>query len=84
MAENIAIDNVIGSEYKHGFETKIESDTFAPGLDEDVVKRISAKKNEPQFLLEWRLKAFRHWKTMAEPNWSKLDIEPIDYQKIRY
>ena len=84
MADNTAIENVIGSEYKHGFETKIESDTFAPGLNEDVVKRISAKKNEPQFLLEWRLKAFRHWQTMTEPNWSKLDIEPIDYQKIRY
>ena len=84
MPSNLAIKKVINSEYKHGFETKIESDTFEPGLTEDVIKRISAKKNEPQFLLEWRLKAYRHWLTMAEPNWSTLDIAAIDYQKIRY
>jgi Fe-S cluster assembly protein SufB len=84
VPENIAIKKVINSDYKHGFETKIASDTFAPGLNEDVIKRISAKKNEPQFLLEWRLKAYKHWLTMTQPNWSELDISAIDYQKIRY
>ena len=57
------------AEYKYGFETDIEADTLPPGLDEDIVRLISAKKNEPDWLLEWRLKAYRHWLTMTEPVW---------------
>jgi Fe-S cluster assembly protein SufB len=64
--------------------TEIESDTVPPGLDEDVVRMISRKKNEPAFLLEWRLKALRHWLTMPEPHWAHVKITPIDYQAISY
>ncbi len=71
-------------EYEHGFVTDVEQDTFPPGLDEDVVRAISAKKNEPQWLTDRRLKAFRHWKTMKEPDWAKVEYDPIDYQSISY
>jgi Fe-S cluster assembly protein SufB len=70
--------------YQHGFVTDIESDTVPPGLDEDVVRLISRKKNEPAFLTEWRLKALRHWLTMPEPHWAHVRITPIDYQAISY
>src|SRR6201994_1747404 len=70
--------------YRHGFVTDIESDTVPPGLDEDVVRMISRKKNEPAFLTEWRLKALRHWLTMPEPHWAHVRIAPIDYQGISY
>ncbi|MEY4375993.1 MAG: hypothetical protein RJB26_543, partial [Pseudomonadota bacterium] len=66
------------------FVTDIESDTGPPGLDEDVVRLISRKKEEPQFLLDWRLKAFRHWQTMKEPNWAYVKYPPIDFQAISY
>jgi len=72
------------SEYKYGFTSDIEMETFAKGLNEDTVRRISAKKEEPEFLLEWRLKAFRQWKEMKEPHWPKVDFDPIDYQDIIY
>lgn len=72
------------SEYKYGFTSDIEMETFAKGLNEDVVRAISAKKNEPAFLTEWRLKAFRHWQHMVEPHWPKVDYDPIDYQDIIY
>jgi len=78
------IDNLIGQKYKEGFVTDIEVDTFPPGLDEDVIAKLSAIKGEPEFMLEYRLKAFRHWLTMKEPNWAQLNIEPIDYQAISY
>ncbi|BCG63659.1 MAG: Fe-S cluster assembly protein SufB [Methyloprofundus sp.] len=78
------IENLIGQEYKDGFVTELEVETFPPGLDEDVITKLSAIKGEPEFMLEYRLKAFRHWQTMAEPNWAQLDIEPIDYQAISY
>jgi Fe-S cluster assembly protein SufB len=71
-------------DYKYGFVTPIESDSFPPGLDEDVVRLISFKKGEPPFLLEWRLKAFRHWLTMREPTWPNVHYPPIDYQSIVY
>lgn len=71
-------------DYKYGFFTDIESETFPKGLNEDVIRAISAKKNEPAFLLEFRLKAFRKWQEMEEPDWAKLNIEPIDYQDISY
>ncbi len=71
-------------EYKWGFVTDIESDTLPPGLNEDVVRAISAKKKEPAWLLEWRLEAYRHWLTMTEPDWQNLTFNPIDYQAISY
>jgi len=78
------IEQLIGKEYDKGFVTNLESDTFLPGLDEDVVKALSAKKNEPSFMLEWRLKAYRHWLTMTPPEWAFVNIDPIDYQQISY
>jgi Fe-S cluster assembly protein SufB len=71
-------------EYKYGFVTDIEQETVPPGLNEDVIRLISAKKHEPAWLLEWRLKAFRHWLTMREPTWANVKYPPIDYQSIRY
>jgi Fe-S cluster assembly protein SufB len=71
-------------EYQHGFVTDIETDELPAGLNEDIVRAISAKKNEPEFMLEWRLKAYRHWITMQEPTWAHVKYEPIDYQKIVY
>jgi Fe-S cluster assembly protein SufB len=70
--------------YKYGFVTDIESDTAPKGLSEDIVRFISAKKGEPQWLLDWRLKAYRHWLTMPEPQWSKVQFPPIDYQDSYY
>ena len=70
--------------YKYGFVTDIESDSIPPGVDEDVVRLISAKKNEPEFMLEWRLKSYRHWVKMREPSWQNVRYPPIDYQKIIY
>ncbi len=78
------IDTVVNKTYEYGFVTDIESDTIAPGLNEDVVRLISAKKNEPEFLLQWRLKAYRHWLTMQEPTWAHVNFTPISYQDISY
>ena len=78
------IENLISQGYKQGFVTELEVDTFPPGLDEDVIRRLSKIKNEPEFMLEYRLKAFRHWQTMPKPDWAQLNIEPIDYQAISY
>jgi Fe-S cluster assembly protein SufB len=75
---------VTEQKYKYGFFTDIESDTAPKGLSEDIVRFISARKNEPEWLLEWRLKAYRHWLTMEEPNWGKLGYPPIDYQDAYY
>ena len=83
-AEPNAIEQAVAGKYRHGFVTDIESDTVPPGLDEDVVRLISRKKDEPQFLLDWRLKAFRHWQTMTEPNWAYVKYPPIDFQSISY
>ena len=71
-------------EYKAGFVTDIEAETIPAGLSEDVVRLISSKKNEPEWLLEWRLKAYRHWLTMKEPTWQNVHYPPIDYQSIVY
>ena len=79
-----SVEELVAKKYKHGFVTDIESDTFPPGLDEDVIRKLSLLKGEPQFMLNWRLKAFAIWKEMREPNWAKLNIEPIDYQSISY
>ena len=78
------LDELISHEYQHGFVTNLEADTLPRGLNEDVIRRISAKKNEPAFLLEWRLNAFRHWLTMTEPGWANVRHPPIDYQGISY
>jgi Fe-S cluster assembly protein SufB len=71
-------------EYKYGFVTDIEQETVPPGLNEDVIRLISAKKHEPEWLTEWRLKAFRYWLTIKEPTWANVKYGPIDYQSIRY
>lgn len=76
--------SILSQEYQHGFVTDIEADTLPPGLNEEVIRTISAKKNEPEFMLNWRLKAYRHWLTMTPPDWAKLNIDPIDYQAITY
>ncbi|PZN33022.1 MAG: Fe-S cluster assembly protein SufB, partial [Proteobacteria bacterium] len=78
------LEALVGQKYRHGFFTDIEADTVPPGLDEDVIRLISRKKREPEFMLQWRLKAFRHWLTLREPRWAHLRIAPIDYQAISY
>ena len=83
MSENI-LDKVTNEEYKYGFTTDIETETIPKGLNEDVVRLISAKKNEPEWLLEYRLKAYRHWQTMTMPAWAHLNIPEINYQDIIY
>jgi len=83
-ASNENIKDMIGQEYKDGFVTEIESESFLPGLNEDVVRELSAKKNEPEFLLEWRLEAYRHWLTMEHPEWSFVKFPKIDFQEISY
>src|SRR6266571_1667858 len=80
----LPLDDITKAEYKAGFVTDIEADTIPAGLDEDVIRVISAKKNEPPFLLEWRLKAYRHWLTMTEPHWATVRHPAIDYQAIVY
>ena len=78
------ISDLIGREYKEGFVTEIEADTLPPGLDEGVIRKLSAKKNEPEFMLDWRLDAFRRWQGMNEPAWAHVDYAPIDFQGISY
>ena len=78
------LQELASQEYKYGFYSDIEADDLPPGLNEDVIRLISSKKKEPRFLLEWRLKAFRHWLTMEEPGWSFVNYPPIDYQDIVY
>ena len=78
------VEALLGQKYRHGFVTDIESDSLPPGLDEGVVAAISRIKGEPQFLLDWRLKSYRHWLTMQEPTWARVHYKPIDYQDISY
>jgi Fe-S cluster assembly protein SufB len=78
------LEEITTGEYKYGFVTDIDTEIIPVGLDEDVVRLISAKKNEPEWLLDYRLKAFRHWKTMETPDWAQLSIPEIDYQSISY
>jgi len=78
------VDDALRRSYAHGFSTDIETEMFAKGLSETVVRAISAKKNEPEWLCEWRLAAYRHWLTMSPPDWAKLRVEPIDFQAISY
>lgn len=83
-ASDFPHDNKLTGEYKYGFSSDVDSDTIPKGLSEDVVRLISLKKGEPPFMLEWRLKAFRHWLTMKEPHWPNFQYGPINYQDIRY
>ena len=83
MIDN-TLDKTISQDYKYGFETDVEQDTFPPGLDEKVIQKLSNIKNEPKWLLEWRLKAYRHWLKMTEPEWANVKFTPIDYQSISY
>jgi Fe-S cluster assembly protein SufB len=78
------IEEFVNKEYQYGFVTNVETDTIPPGLNEDVVRLISEKKKEPEFMLNWRLKAYRHWLTMTEPKWEKATYPPIDYQAVSY
>jgi Fe-S cluster assembly protein SufB len=78
------IEQLTSQEYKYGFVTDIEADVAPPGLNEDIIRLISHKKQEPAFMLEWRLKAFRHWLTMKEPTWANVHYPPIDYQAASY
>jgi Fe-S cluster assembly protein SufB len=82
--QNLEINKVINQPYKYGFQTKIESEKFPPGISEDIVKLISLKKNEPDFLRQFRLKAYKKWKTMSSPEWANLTINPINYDEIVY
>lgn len=85
MAKNNSqLNSLLDREYQHGFVTDIEVETFSPGLDEDVIRRLSAIKGEPEFMLEWRLEAYRHWCTMKHPHWSSVHYPPVDYQGISY
>jgi len=79
-----SIEQLVSREYQYGFVTDIEADTIPRGLSEETVRLISAKKNEPEWLLEWRLKAYRRWLTMTEPHWPNVHYDPIDYQAISY
>jgi Fe-S cluster assembly protein SufB len=78
------IETLVNREYQHGFVTEVEADQLPPGLSEDVVRAISARKNEPQWLLDWRLKAYRRWLTMKEPHWPNVKYPAIDYQAVSY
>ena len=78
------LDKTISQDYKYGFETDVEQHTFPPGLDEKVIQALSEIKLEPEWLLEWRLKAYHHWLNMAEPEWANVKFTPIDYQSISY
>jgi Fe-S cluster assembly protein SufB len=82
--ETHSVEDLANREYKYGFVSDIESESVPPGLDENVIRLISKKKNEPEFLLNWRLKAYRHWLTMKEPEWANVHYPPIDYQGISY
>jgi Fe-S cluster assembly protein SufB len=84
MAENEFLKELTEKEYKYGFVSLIEQEYAPKGLNEDIIRFIWEKKKEPPFMLEWRLKAFRYWKSMKEPHWAKVDYPPIDYQDIHY
>ncbi|MCA9544009.1 MAG: Fe-S cluster assembly protein SufB, partial [Myxococcales bacterium] len=82
--ENAAVHEAVNQRYKHGFVTDIEAEFLPPGLDRSVVEFISKKKGEPQWMLDWRLKAFEIWQGMTEPDWAKVGYPKIDYQAISY
>ena len=83
-SETELLEQHVEQKYEAGFVTEVEAETFPPGLDEDVIRRLSELKGEPEWMLEWRLKAFRHWQTLEEPTWANIKYEPVDYQAISY
>ena len=83
-ASDRTIDAFVKSEYKYGFITDIEADSAPPGLSEEIIRFISAKKKEPEWMLEWRLKAYRHWLTMEDPEWARVKHPKIDFQDAYY
>ena len=82
--EQSIINNNLKKDYEYGFVTEIESDTLAPGLNENVIRIISSKKREPEWLLKWRLKSYKKWLKMKEPKWPKVHYPKINYQEISY
>jgi len=84
MTTDRQVEQLVGHEYEHGFVTDIDADTVPPGLSEDIIRLISHKKDEPEWLLDWRLNAYRHWLTMKEPRWAHVEFDPVDYQAISY
>ena len=84
MTDTKTIETLINQDYAHGFSTDIEQDALPPGLNENTIRAISAKKNEPAFMLEWRLKAYQHWLNMTEPHWSSVHYPKIDFQDMIY
>ncbi|NWF51036.1 MAG: Fe-S cluster assembly protein SufB [Ignavibacteriaceae bacterium] len=78
------IEELANKEYKYGFVTEIETDSLPKGLNEDIIRQLSSKKNEPEWMTDWRLKAYRHWLTMKEPHWPNVTYPPVDYQDISY
>ncbi|HEX7044762.1 MAG TPA: Fe-S cluster assembly protein SufB [Burkholderiales bacterium] len=81
---NREVEALLRKGYRHGFTTMVEADSLPPGLNEDIIRALSAKKQEPPFMLEWRLRAYRHWLTMREPKWAHVHHPPIDFQAISY
>ncbi|HMH69332.1 MAG TPA: Fe-S cluster assembly protein SufB, partial [Pinirhizobacter sp.] len=84
VRDNAEVEAALNRRYEAGFVTDIESDSLPPGLSEDIVRQLSALKNEPAWMTDWRLAAYRHWLTMPTPDWAKLKIDPIDYQAVSY
>ena len=78
------IDKNLDQEYKYGFTTDVEQIKFEPGLNEEVIKKLSNIKKEPKWLLDWRLKAYKNWQKMKEPKWANINYKPIDYQALSY
>ena len=83
-AQAAVLAQALSQSYRHGFVTEVESDSLAPGLDEDVIRQISRRKREPAFLLRWRLAAFQRWLALPQPDWAQLKIEPVDFQALSY
>ena len=83
-ASTATLEDYTSSDYKYGFTSNIDTELIPKGLNEDIIRLISSKKDEPQWLLDWRLKAFRHWETMTEPKWPNVKYPPINYQDIIY
>ncbi|WP_267222815.1 Fe-S cluster assembly protein SufB [Dyella silvae] len=84
LRDNAEVAAALGRRYEAGFVTDIETDSLPPGLSEDIIRQLSALKQEPEWMTEWRLQAYRHWLTMPTPDWAKLSLSPIDYQAISY
>src|SRR3989338_8525196 len=84
MSKTVDINELVNREYKYGFKTEIEPGMQIKGLTEDTIRLISSYKKEPEFMLEFRLKAFAHWKKMTEPHWANIEYPPIDYQNVIY